>query len=533
MAKESQEKTPLAQKLDVFGTQLTWVIGGICIAVWLVSIPKMNDSSFASVWEGAIYYAKVAVALGVAAIPEGLPAVITLCLSLGTRRMAQRNVIVRKLSSVETLGCTSVICTDKTGTLTTNEMTAVSLVLLNGKDLVECTISGSSYSPIGSVSGIGSDEIKQKGAAADVAAVAALCNDATILGNDEEWVGGKKQRKKLTSTKTIYERSGEPTEAALCILCEKLGGMKAYHEIDNSVPPSVLASANVKNWRATHSRIATLEFHRQRKSMSVLSKFGEGNRLLVKGAPNLLLERCTHIKDRRGKITRISGSLRRQLEFKITELATRPLRCLVLAVKEDNKLESSLAKINRKDAANHPLLKDQSKYTDIESGLTLVGIVGIKDPSRPSVSGSILQCTNAGIRVIMITGDSRDTAIVSTILEQPLPTFFFRCHLIFWIQRCMYLKKAIAKEVHIFDKNAPIESLKAFEGREFFLKSEEEQLQILKNDNLVFCRAEPADKQKLVKMLQSLHEIPAMTGELFGARYFIPSIQFLTLLIIL
>jgi len=515
MAKESQQKTPLAQKLDDFGHQLTLIIGGICVAVWLVSIPKMNDSSFANFWEGAIYYAKVSVALGVAAIPEGLPAVITLCLSLGTRRMAQRNVIVRKLPSVETLGCTSVICTDKTGTLTTNEMTAVSLLMLEGKkgQLVEHEIDGTSYSPVGGVQGIEDDEATKKGAVADIAAVAALCNDATILGNDDAWGElsededvvdehgntirklhhkGKKS-KSAGIGKKLYDRTGEPTEAALCILCEKLGGMQEYthgkHISETGsfhlhVPPSVMASANVSLWRAKHARMATLEFHRERKSMSVLSSFGEKkNRLLVKGAPNLLLERCTRIKDRDGKVTKLTPALRREIQEKIAELAQRPLRCLALAVKEGNDLGKSLGRFDGQDASKHPLLKDPSKYKDIESGLTLVGIVGIKDPARPEVADSITRCTNAGIRVMMITGDARDTAI------------------------------AIAKDVNIFDGEASNDSLKAFEGREFFLKSEEEQLEILKNDNIVFCRAEPADKQRLVQMLQSLNEIPAMTGD--------------------
>lgn len=535
-AKSEQVKTPLAIRLDEFGDTLTVIIGVICLSVWIVSIPKMNDPSFPSVWSGAVYYAKVAVALGVAAIPEGLPAVITLCLSLGTRRMAERNVIVRKLQSVETLGCTSVICTDKTGTLTTNEMTAVSLVVVEHKEpsgeanVAEHRIQGYSYSPVGIVEGIPYDkEIKEHplGAVVDVAAVSALCNDAKIIGKDgesgeyeEETVDatGKAAAAKSTKKKgavdaeKAYERVGEPTEAALCVLAEKLGGMGHFLEgghldrkgLHFNVPPSVLASANVNSWRETHARLATLEFSRDRKSMSVLCDFPRGdypdatdyhagvksrksgNRLLVKGAPNLLIERCTHVKFRDGTVSKLTGALRRSIEEKVSEMAARPLRCLALAVKDNDALEESLRTfkpVDERDIARHPLLSDSSTYRYVESGLTLVGVVGIKDPARPEVADSIKLCTKAGIRVMMITGDAKDTAI------------------------------AIAKDVNIFPSSDPETPLKAFEGREFFKKPQAEQLQLLKEGNVVFCRAEPADKQKLVKMLQSLGEIPAMTGD--------------------
>ena len=143
-----------------------------------------------------MYYLKVAVALGVAAIPEGLPAVITLCLSLGTRRMAARRVIVRQLPSVETLGCTTVICSDKTGTLTTNQMTVVAVAhpAKKAEQLTEYSVAGTSYAPQGEVAGLG----KPGKGMLDLASVCALCNQAVILYKD-----GK------------YERVGEPTEAAL------------------------------------------------------------------------------------------------------------------------------------------------------------------------------------------------------------------------------------------------------------------------------------------------------------------------------
>jgi len=482
-AKEDTVKTPLGLKLDEFGNTLTQIIVFICFFVWIVSIPKMNDPSFASVWEGALYYAKVAVALGVAALPEGLPTVITLCLSLGTRRMAQRNVIVRKLPSVETLGCTSVICTDKTGTLTTNEMTVVSVLLLEKEKrnpiIKEHHVEGDSYAPVGVIDEIvQGEEVKMspKGAVADIAAVSALCNDAMILGHDSD----------NQTSKKAFERIGEPTEAALCVLSEKLGGMLDHYQ-ENTLP-SVLASANVNEWRSTYERIATLEFNRDRKSMSILCQKADasGNRLLVKGAPNLLIERCTKIKYRDGTIVRLDAELRRKVGAKVSELANRPLRCLALAVKETSNLEPSLKRFKpstEKRLTAHPLLRDPSKYRDIESSLTLVGVVGIKDPARPEVADSIKRCTEAGIRIMMITGDAKDTAI------------------------------SIARDVNIFPSKSGDADVKAFEGREFFQKSEEEQLAILKKDNIVFCRAEPSDKQKLVKMLQNLNEIPAMTGD--------------------
>jgi len=294
--------------------------------------------------------------------------------------MARRNVIVRKLPSVETLGCVSVICTDKTGTLTQNVMTAVSLVLFERisssikdgeKDfnsmIVEHPIIGMAYSPDGSVMGMDEDEIRKypEGSVADCAAVAALCNDSKIIGHDMQ-------------VDIQYERVGEPTEAALCVLVEKLHGAATQ----TNIPPSMRSCFYVDSWRTAFTRSATLEFNRDRKSMSVLCHINSlsgkksGNRLLVKGAPNMLVSRCTHIKLRDGTVLKITAHIREAIENAISDLSIRPLRCIALAVKETSSLPSSLKHFEPDDSLNirnHPLLGNSSHYADIESSLTLVG----------------------------------------------------------------------------------------------------------------------------------------------------------------
>jgi Ca2+-transporting ATPase len=152
-AAEEEEDSPLKQKIDDFGEKLSYLIGAVCFIVWIMNYRNFFDEIHGSALKGCIYYFKIAIALAVAAIPEGLPAVITTCLALGTRKMARNNAIVRRLPSVETLGCTTIICSDKTGTLTKNEMCAVKFGVIRSsvKDMLTYDIEegkGSSYSPL-------------------------------------------------------------------------------------------------------------------------------------------------------------------------------------------------------------------------------------------------------------------------------------------------------------------------------------------------------------------------------------------------
>ena len=452
-AAEDEEKTPLGQKLDKFGDQLTNVITGICLLVWVMNFNAFWDPVHGSLFKGMIYYLKIAVALGVAAIPEGLPAVITLCLSMGTRKMVRRNAIVRKLPSVETLGCCTVICSDKTGTLTTNQMVVETLVTGGTKGkIVETSISGTNYSPEeGGMEG----GFTMGGSFETVAAICALCNDAQI---------------KYDADEEAYVRVGEPTEAALKVLVEKMGGPGS--------PSSQAERASFYSDQraAAYSKEATLEFSRDRKSMSVLVSDAEDRHLMVKGAAELVLERCTHVMLANGKTEKMSAALRKACEAKIHDMATRPQRCLGLAMKSGMPSAEELPN----------QLQNIADYRDIETGLVFVGIAGIKDPARPEVKPAIAECQDAGIRVIMITGDNKETA------------------------------EAIARDVGIFEEDEDIEG-KSFTGSEFFdpKRSDAERSEILVSGggNRVFSRTEPRDKQLLVKLLKTNGEVPAMTGD--------------------
>lgn len=452
-AAEDEEKTPLGQKLDAFGDQLTKAITAICVIVWVMNFNAFWDPVHGSFFKGCIYYLKIAVALGVAAIPEGLPAVITLCLSMGTRKMVKRNAIVRKLPSVETLGCCTVICSDKTGTLTTNQMVVEALVTCASKTtLVETSVSGTNYSP---EDGKMEDGYALNAGFESVAEICALCNDAKIKYDEAE---GQ------------YTRIGEPTEAALKVLAEKLGG-------DGS-PSSKQQRASFygDQYASRYTKEATLEFSRDRKSMSVLVNNGSDRSLMVKGAAELVLERCTHIKLSNGAVEKMTAPMRKKLEDQIHDMATRPLRCLGLAVKSGMPPADELP--NK--------LQNTNDYITIEQGMVFCGIAGIKDPARPEVRPAIAECVDAGVRVIMITGDNKETA------------------------------EAIARDVGIFDRDEPVEG-KSFTGADFFSKDRDDawRKHAIMNGggNRVFSRTEPRDKQMLVKLLRDSGEVPAMTGD--------------------
>ena len=296
----------------------------------------------------------------VAFIPEGLLPTVTLSLAMGVQRMAKRHALVKRMSAVETLGCTTVICTDKTGTLTQNEMT-VSNLFLPGRPL---KVTGVGYSPEGKITGDG--EVNPgEGDLADLIVAAGLCNNARLIPPDEE-----------SARWTVL---GDPTEAALLVVAGKAG-------------------IDLRGKESSLPRVRELPFDSNRKRMSTIHEMPDRTKVaFVKGSPKEVLELCTSYRSG-GNGVPMDQAVRDSVMAANDDYARSGLRVLAVASRVLNgglSLPSSL-----------------SDYTPdlIEKGLTFLGLVAMADPPRPEVAAAVEECRRAGIRIIMITGDYGLTA---------------------------------------------------------------------------------------------------------------------------
>ena len=436
LAATVQPPTPLAREIAVVGRML----GGVVVLIALVVMSAVWLISGVHTVSEAVTVLLVGVSLAVAAVPEGLPAILSVVLSIGVQRMARRGGIVKTLSSVETLGSASIICSDKTGTLTRNEMTVRRVVTVSGR----CEVTGVGYGPDGRVQVDGS-ELADGDLRAEVIAVlsgGSLASDAELRQVAGEW-----------------QVIGDPTEAAFLVAERKLGGADRR--------------------RRRFTRAAVVPFTSQRKLMSTIEIDHEHDdqRIIVsKGAPGVLLQRCTHA--RRGlAVVALDDALRARVNADVERLSAEALRTLSVAYRPLRAGE--LADLDGEGIAPGRGLDDPDGIagTGWEHELTFLGTVGILDPARPEVAPAVREAHRAGIRVLMITGDHPSTAL------------------------------RIAQDLGISaDAEAPltgpqIEAL------------DEAGLRAAIGSTSVYARVAPAHKLRIVAALQAEGNLVAMTGD--------------------
>lgn len=343
--------TPLTKSLDTLGHQLSILVIVLCVVFALIGILK--NTSLERMLETSI-------ALAVAAIPEGLPVIATLALAAGIRRMVRAKALVRRLAAVETLGCTTVICTDKTGTLTENKMMVTDIVL----DGLELKLSGHGYEPVGELTSNGQvckiDDLTNR--VNEFLIAIAACNDAklehqTIADAEDNWL--------------IH---GDPTEGALITAAEKLG--LNHEQILGQFP-----------------RVAEIPFDLERKRMSTVHEHPERDDhvLFLKGSPGVVLDLCTILRTANGDIP-LTDEMRTWFRSKNQDLAKRGLRVLAVASRFVENLPQ----------------KDQ--LDTLEEKLVLLGLVAMSDRPKENVQEAIATCQSAGIRLVMLTGDQLETA---------------------------------------------------------------------------------------------------------------------------
>ena len=409
-----EEETPLEKRMGHVGKWIGILSVAVCAVVAIFGIYKGREILDMVLW---------AISLAVAAVPEALPAVVTGALAVGMYRMARENAIVRRLPAVETLGCTSVICADKTGTMTKGEMT-VQRIYVNDKAL---KVRGVGYEPQGEFlfEDKKLDPTKEKELYILLKA-ATLCNDAKLEKEEGQWIV-----------------KGDPTEGALVVAAAKADLWK--EEIEREEP-----------------RINEIPFSSERKRMTTMHEaYGKSKIAYMKGAPEIVLEKCTKVYTN-GKLRKLTDGMRKQMLAVNAAMAIQALRNLGFAYKE---LPESKTSLDEED----------------EEGFVFLGIMGMIDPPRGEVKDAIYMCNKAGIKVVMVTGDHKLTAV------------------------------AVAKALNLIGENESEED-HVLTGAELDKLSDEEFGKMV--DNIViYARVSPEHKVRIVKALRKKGYICAMTGD--------------------
>jgi Ca2+-transporting ATPase len=355
-------ETPLQRRLERFGYQLLWLALAVVTVVFGLGYLR---------GEPPVLMLLTAVSLAVAAVPEGLPAVVTITLALGVTRMVKRHALIRKLPAVETLGSATVICSDKTGTLTKNEMTVTRLFA--GDRVFEVT--GEGYTPVGEIRETGCEAlgVRREGVSSDAVPLtlhplglppalcelltaAVLCNGATLRQENGTW-----------------QIIGDPTEGALLVAAAK-------------------AAITVETLGSAYDFLGEVPFDPERKMMTIVRRTPDGPFAYVKGAPDVLLRHCTHRFAMDGTTEPLTESIRGAILDANASFAHQALRVLAMAHRRlDGEPEAYRAH-------------------ELEDRLVFLGLAAMKDPLRPEAKAAVQACHDAGIRTVMITGDHKDTA---------------------------------------------------------------------------------------------------------------------------
>ncbi|MEM4250584.1 MAG: calcium-transporting P-type ATPase, PMR1-type [Candidatus Bathyarchaeia archaeon] len=406
----TEEKTPLENRLEHVGKWLGISCLAVCAIVAGLGIIRGYQILEMLVW---------GVSLAVAAVPEALPAVVTGALAIGVQRMSRRNAIVRRLPAVETLGCTTVICADKTGTLTKGEMTVCRIYLHD----VFIDVTGSGYDPRGEFHASG--QVAEDERLSLLSRIGLLCNDAKLEPQNDAW-----------------SLIGDPTEGALVVLAAKAG-------LDQN------------QTREAYPRINEVPFSSERKRMTTIHSAPDGSVVAYsKGAPEILLEVCTHILRDNG-VSQLSEEGKRRILDVNERMASEGLRVLAMAYR------NLPATVNPTESAG----------TYVEQDFTFVGLAGMMDPPRTEAKNAVQTCKNAGVKTIMITGDHMLTA------------------------------STIARELGILEDGGRV-----LTGSELDSIGEGELDDLVENVS-VYARVSPEHKMRIVTALQARGHIVAMTGD--------------------